>query len=481
LRSIIGLETEYGTLLNREPGSVRDLFRQEEIFQRLRDHIFHTRRLGVIDQHQRAYDEPVGNGGFLKNGGRLYVDMGHLEYASPEALDLLDLVLVDRAGDQILQDAINELGLTSEISLIKNNIDHQTLATFGSHENYLVSRQFPFTEKGMEPLVAFLVTRQIFTGAGRVGSANLNESIITFPPTDKVVTFQLSQRADYVVNKFYQWVQMNRSIVNTRDEPLADPALFRRMHLLMGDSNMSQFATAMKFGTTRLALSLIEDGFAPAVGIIDPVRANHAISHDISMGWRVMDNDGQMLTATDLQWMFFEAADRNYRGRDEETDWVLSEWAELLSDLGKKDPSKVADRVDWAAKFILLNQFREEEGLEWGDPWLESLDLEYHNIHPEKGLFRILEQEGRHRRLISDRQIADGVSRPPDFTRACGRSMAVNHILEENDLSYIIQWFGIQVNEGEVLYMLDPLKTYHCEGDQYFSDPPDVEGRSFEA
>jgi proteasome accessory factor A len=179
--------------------------------------------------------------------------------------------------------------------------------------------------------------------------------------------------------------------------------------------------------------------------------------------------------------MFFEAADRNYRGRDEETDWVLSEWAELLSDLGKKDPSKIADRVDWAAKFILLNQFREEEGLEWGDPWLESLDLEYHNIHPEKGLFRILEQEGRHRRLISDRQIADGVSRPPDFTRACGRSMAVNHILEENDLSYIIQWFGIQVNEGEVLYMLDPLKTYHCEVDQYFSDPPDAEGSSFEA
>ncbi|EQD69630.1 protein of unknown function domain protein [mine drainage metagenome] len=207
-------------------------------------------------------------------------------------------------------------GSPLKYSLIKNNIDHQTLATFGSHENYLVSRQFPFTERGMEPLVAFLVTRQIFTGAGRVGSANLNESIITFPPTDKTVTFQLSQRADYVVNKFYQWVQMNRSIVNTRDEPLADPALFRRMHLLMGDSNMSQFATAMKFGTTRIVLSLIEDGFAPQIGIIDPVRANHSISHDITMGWRVMDNDGQMLTATDLQWMFLEAADRNYRGRE---------------------------------------------------------------------------------------------------------------------------------------------------------------------
>ena len=480
MRSIIGLETEYGALLNRDPGSVRDLFRQEEIFQRLRDHIFHTRRFGAIDQHQRAYDEPVGNGGFLRNAGRLYVDMGHLEYASPEALDLLDLVLVDRAGDKILQDAIDELGLTSEISLIKNNIDHQTLATFGSHENYLVSRQFPFTERGMEPLVAFLVTRQIFTGAGRVGSANLNESLITFPPTDKPVTFQISQRADYVVNKFYQWVQMNRSIVNTRDEPLADPALFRRMHLLMGDSNMSQFATAMKFGTTRLALSLIEDELSPSIGIIDPVRANHSISHDISMGWRIMDNDGKMLTATDLQWMFLEAADRNYRGRDEETDWVISEWAALLSDLGKKDPSKVADRVDWAAKFMLLDQFREEEGLEWSDPWLESLDLEYHNIHPEKGLFRILEQEGRHRRLISDRQISDGIVKPPSFTRAYGRSMAVNHILEENDLSYIIQWFGIQVNEGEVLYMLDPLNTYQCEVDQYFADPPDVLSPSLE-
>ncbi len=471
MRSIIGLETEYGTLLNRDSGSVRDLFRQEEIFQRLRDHVFHARRLGAIDQHQRAYDEPVGNGGFLRNAGRLYVDMGHLEYASPEALDLLDLVLVDRAGDQILQESINELGLSSEISLIKNNIDHHTLATFGSHENYLVSRQFPFTEKGMEPLVAFLVTRQIFTGSGRVGSANLNESLITFPPTDKPVHFQLSQRADYVVNKFYQWVQMNRSIVNTRDEPLADPVQFRRMHLLMGDSNMSQFATAMKFGTTRLVLSLIEEGLLPPIGIIDPVRANHSVSHDMTMQWKIMDHEGEMVTATDIQWMFLEVADKHYRGRDPETDWVLSEWSALLTDLGKRDPERVADRVDWAAKYVLLDGFRRDEGLDWQDPWMESLDLEYHNIDPEKGLFRILEQEGRHRTLIPDQVIEEGICTPPKHTRAFGRSIAIDQILEVNSLSYIIQWFGIQVNEGEVLYMLDPLKTYQCEVETYFSDP----------
>lgn len=474
VKTIVGLETEYGALLSGPSQGMRELFRQEEMFQKVRDHLFYEQRMGIIDQHQRAYDEPPGNGGFLLNGGRLYIDMGHVEYATPECHTLLDLVRADRGGDLLLQDAVNEMGLENEISFIKNNIDHQTLATFGSHENYLVSRDFPFTEKGMEPLVAFLVTRQIFTGSGRVGVSYVNDSLISLAGERSPVNFQISQRADYIVNKFYQWVQMNRSIVNTRDEPLSDPVQYRRMHLLLGDSNMSEFATALKFGATKIAMDLVEEGKAPRIGVLDPVRACRAISHDMSMEWKVQDLDGNVLSAINVQELFHESAVREFSGRDEDTDWVIQEWGTLLDDLAKKDPVLVSDRLDWAAKFVMINQFREAEKVEWTDPWLESLDLEYHNIDPAKGLFRILEEEGRHRRLLPPSLLEAGKKCPPSFTRAEGRSAAVNRILENPDLSYIIQWFGIQVNQGEILYMLEPLKTYRNEVSSYFSEmtPP---------
>lgn len=468
MKAIMGLETEYGALLTGEMQGMRDLFRQEETFQKVRDHLFFSQRMGVIDQHQRAYDEPPGNGGFLLNGGRLYIDMGHVEYATPECHDLLDLVRADRAGDALLQCAVNEMGLSDEISFIKNNIDHQTLATFGSHENYLVPRDFPFTERGMEPLVAFLVTRQIFTGSGRVGAAYVNDSLISIDTEQPPVTYQISQRADYIVNKFYQWVQMNRSIVNTRDEPLADPVQYRRMHLLLGDSNMSEFATAMKFGTTKLVMDLVAENHAPPISIMDPVRTIRGLSHDMSMMWRLQDSEGRILTAVEVQWQFFEAAARAYAGTGEDVDWVLKEWEILLTDLEKRDPSLVADRLDWAAKYQMIDRFREEEKLDWSDPWLESLDLEYHNIDPAKGLFLILEEEGRHRRLVPPSALGSGRECPPAMTRAEGRSLAIRKLLENPDLSYIIQWFGVQVNQSDVLYMLDPLKTYRSEVDAYF-------------
>nr|EDZ40446.1 MAG: Conserved protein of unknown function [Leptospirillum sp. Group II '5-way CG'] len=468
MKTVVGLETEYGALLSGVSQGMRDLFRQEEMFQKVRDHIFHVQRKGLIDQHQRAYDEPPGNGGFLRNGGRLYIDMGHVEYATPECHTLLDLVRADRGGDLLLQQAVDEMGLSGEISFIKNNIDHQTLATFGSHENYLVSRDFPFTERGMEPLVAFLVTRQIVTGAGRVGVSYVNDSLISLDTERPPVHFQISQRADYIVNKFYQWVQMNRSIVNTRDEPLSDPLQYRRMHLLLGDSNMSQFATAMKFGMTKIVMDLVEDGLAPAVGVRDPVQACRAISHDLSMRWNLQDLEGRILSALDMQEMFLEKAVKAYSGRDEDTDWVLEEWGKILSDLAKKDPSLVTDRLDWAAKYNMISAFRESENLEWNDPWLESLDLEYHNIDPAKGLFHILEEEGRHRRLIPPSISETGATCPPSFTRAEGRAQAIDRILENPEMLYIIQWFGIQINQGDVLYMLEPLKNYRDEVSEYF-------------
>jgi len=169
LNRIFGLETEYGLLVNQEhPDHSPTWFAHK-----IRDHLFHVQRRGVLDLHHRGHDEPPGNGGFLTNAGRMYLDMGHLEWASPECESLSDVVAADRAGDQLLQDAVQDLGLADQVSLIKNNVDHETDATFGSHENYLVSRRFPFTRRGLGPLVTFLVTRQIFTGAGRIGTAGL--------------------------------------------------------------------------------------------------------------------------------------------------------------------------------------------------------------------------------------------------------------------------------------------------------------------
>ena len=276
LNRIFGLETEYGLLIHQD----RPDHSPTWFAHKLRDHIFHSQRRGVLDLHHRGHDEPPGNGGFLTNAGRMYLDMGHLEYASPECESLTDVVASDRAGDHILQQAIEELGWRENVSLIKNNIDHETDATFGSHENYLVTRRFPFTKRGLAPLVTFLVTRQIFTGSGRVGAASPQDAWIQM---DRLIVprtamghgqnvsqlpFQISQRADYIVNDFFEWVQQNRAIINTRDEPLADPNQYRRIHLLLGDSNMAEYATALKLGTTGLVLQLIEAGLAPEAWIL---------------------------------------------------------------------------------------------------------------------------------------------------------------------------------------------------------------------
>ncbi|HEY5627550.1 MAG TPA: proteasome accessory factor PafA2 family protein, partial [Nitrospira sp.] len=353
LNRIFGLETEYGLLINQE----RPDHSPTWFAHKIRDHLFHTQRQGLLDLHHRGHDEPPGNGGFLTNAGRMYLDMGHLEYASPECHSLTDAVATDRAGDAILQQAIQDLGLADHVALIKNNIDHETDATFGSHENYLVTRRFPFTRRGLGPLVTFLVTRQIFTGSGRVGSASPQDAWIQMDrlivPRASVghrhggmsLPYQISQRADYIVNDFFEWVQQNRAIVNTRDEPLADPNQYRRIHLLLGDSNMAEYATALKLGTTGLVLQLIEEGKAPQdLDINEPVEALQEISQDQERQWLVQLQTGKTMSAIDVQEEFRDAAEQQYRGQDEETDWVLDQWASVLQDL-RGDYEKLVGRV----------------------------------------------------------------------------------------------------------------------------------------
>lgn len=482
LNRIFGLETEYGLLIHQDrPDHAPTWFAHQ-----IRDHIFRVQRRGVLDLHHRGHDEPPGNGGFLTNAGRIYLDMGHLEYASPECESLIDVVAADRAGDLILQRAIAESGWSDVLSLIKNNIDHQTGATFGSHENYLVTRRFPFTRRGLAPLVTFLVTRQIFTGAGRVGAASPQDAWIQMDrlivpraaigrgPDVARMPFQISQRADHIVNDFFEWVQQNRAIVNTRDEPLADPNQYRRIHLLLGDSNMAEFATALKLGTTGLVLQLIEEGHAPrGLDLDEPVETLQEISQDQDRQWVVRLQSGKTISAIDIQERFLAAAQEHCKGQDDETDWVLAQWETVLQDL-RGDYVKLVGRVDWASKLWLLESYREAEQADWRDPILKSLDLEYHNLHPEKGLYYGLIEEGRAPRLTTDKAVELAADHAPKNTRAYGRSELIKHLLSsgpdgESDSprpderyfpAYVINWSIFQVRGRSPFPMPDPFKTY---------------------
>ena len=478
---IFGLETEYGLLIHED----RPNHSPTWFAHKIRDHLFQVQRRGVLDLHHRGHDEPPGNGGFLTNAGRIYLDMGHLEYASPECHSLTDVVASDRAGDLLLQQALEELGFSEQVSLIKNNIDHETDATFGSHENYLVSRRFPFSRRGLAPFVTFLVTRQIFTGSGRVGSAALQDAWIQ---TDRLLIprsvlgvqhvseppFQISQRADYIVNDFFEWVQHNRAIVNTRDEPLADPNQYRRIHLLLGDSNMAEYATALKLGTTGLVLQLIEEGHAPQdLEIDEPVEALQEISQDQERRWLIQLRSQKTMSALDIQERFLDCAVEHCTGQDEETDWVLTQWASVLRDL-RGDYQKLVGRVDWASKLWLLECFRNAEHVDWIDPMMKSLDLEYHNLNHTKGLYYGLLEEGRVPRITTDPLIHLAMETAPKNTRAYGRSELVRHLLNERPVSstgeppspdglfppYVINWSIFQVRGHAPFPMPDPFKTY---------------------
>ncbi len=457
MNRVVGIETEYGCLVSGDPLHGPDAWPA-----RVKNHLFKKSKAGVIDLHYRDYEEPPGNGGFLLNGGRLYIDMGHLEYSSPECRTVRDSVAYDLAGDMLLQSALEALGVADEVAFIKNNVDHHTGATFGCHENYLMKRELQFSPRLLGTLLSFLATRQLFTGAGRVGQASPLAFDFDPPSGAPAVQFQLSQRADHIVNDIYQWVQFNRAIINARDEPLADYRKYRRLHLLIGDSNMSPFATALKVGTTALVLSLIEDGNLPDDVILqDAVIATRQISHEGTGGALVALEDGRTRSALDIQHEFLAHAQRQLGGLDEETDWVLDRWAFTLEALGTK-PELLIGGVDWISKKWLLDTFRESEGLSWNDPWLQSLDLEYHNLNPAKGLFFALTPAKAIGEFNDSVRRPEAMRTPPADTRAHGRGLAIS-LFQGRQLPYVINWDSISLENAAYLPMPDPFDIYENE------------------
>ncbi len=365
----------------------------------------------------------------------------------------------DLAGDALLQSGLEALGVTEQVAFLKNNIDHHTGATFGCHENYLMKREAQFTPQSLGSLLSFLATRQIFTGAGRVGQANPLAFDFELPRGDVPVDFQISQRADHIVNDIYQWVQFNRAIINARDEPLADYRKYRRLHLLIGDSNMSPFATALKVGTTACVLTLLEEGLMPPDIILhDAVQATREISRDQSQRWVVRLESGGTCDAFDVQYAFLELAQKHLAGSDEETDWLIERWGFTLDAIRNK-PEALIGGVDWISKKWLLDAFREEEKLSWHDPWMQSLDLEYHNINPAKGLFFALTPAKAIGEFNDRVRLAHAQRRPPQNTRARGRSAAVAHFQQSNQ-SYVINWDSISCDNQNHFAMSDPFQDY---------------------
>ncbi|GAB3677591.1 depupylase/deamidase Dop [Angustibacter aerolatus] len=367
-------------------------------------------------------DDPTLANVILTNGARLYVDHAHPEYSSPEVTSPRDAVRWDKAGERIMLAAVRALADApgqQPVNLYKNNTDGKG-ASYGTHENYLMSRATPFADI-VRHLVPFFVSRQVVTGAGKVGIGTESDT----------EGYQLSQRADFFEVEVGLETTLKRPIVNTRDEPHAAADRYRRLHVIVGDANLAEVATLLKLGTTSLVLAMIEDrALHTDLALERPVPALQAISHDPSLRTTVALRDGRRLTGVQLQWAYLEQAaawvdDRFGADADADTVEVLQRWESVLTRL-ERDPMECARELDWVAKLALLNGFRDREGLPWDAPRLGLIDLQYSDVRPEKGLYHRLLARDRIERVVTDAQAADAVEQPPEDTRAYfrGRCLA---------------------------------------------------------
>ncbi|MCX6401058.1 MAG: depupylase/deamidase Dop [Propionibacteriales bacterium] len=360
-------------------------------------------------------DEDLGLANvILTNGARLYVDHAHPEFSTPEVITPLDIVRWDKAGEQVMLDAARlaqQLPGNPMITLYKNNTDNKG-ASYGAHENYLMRRSTPFADI-VRHLTPFFVSRQVFCGAGRVGKGQ----------DGRGTGFQISQRADFFEVEVGLETTLKRPIINTRDEPHADPDKYRRLHVIIGDANLSEIATYLKVGTTSLVLAMIEDRFISRdLTVQGPVAALRAVSHDPGLAQQVTLTDGRTLTGIQLQLEYLDLAkkyveDRYGSDADAQTIDVLARWEDVLTRL-ETDPMSLSDQLDWVAKLKLIEQYRSRDGLDWDDAKLQLIDIQYSDIRPDKGLYHRLVKSGRIQRLLSDAEVDSAMTNPPEETRA---------------------------------------------------------------
>lgn len=370
----------------------------------------------------------------LRNGARFYNDHAHPEYCTPECSTLQELLQQDQAGDRLLMDCAAAVGAASDnpVRLYKNNTDFRG-HSYGCHENYLLPRSLEW-ERLAAGVQAFLVTRQIFCGAGKYG----------WEDEDRFVQagFQLAQRSDFFTELQSVDTMQRRPLVNTRDEPHADPARYRRFHVIIGDANLSPYATYLKVGATALVLEALAAGAPPErlPRLADPIGALRGISRDRSWKWEVKLAGGTLATAVDIQRRYAEVA-KEFVAADS---LLLGRWSAVLDDL-ERDPLATADRLDWSAKHKLIEGFRAAEGIGEEDPWLRSLDLSYHELDRGRGLFYGLQEAGALIHPFPEILASADILRPPPTTRAALRGGCIEKF---GPLVESAQWDGVVLKTG---------------------------------
>ena len=433
---VIGLETEYGiscTVDGRRGMPTEDVARRM-----FRDVVAWGRTSNV----------------FLENGARLYLDVGsHPEYATPECTSAHEAVVHERAGDRLIealarrtQAGLVEDGIEGRIKVFRNNTDFAG-NSYGSHENYLVVRDGPFQPLA-DALLPFLVTRQIFAGAGKILR------------TARGAVYVLSQRAEHIWEGVSSATTRSRPVINSRDEPHADAERFRRLHVIVGDSNMSDFATWLRVATCDLVIRLVEEGGALDVPLLDsPTRAIREVSRDLSGYGLVRLADGRDVPALEIQGHYLAAVERFLADRhadDEDAQHVVREWRRVLEGL-EHDPMTLDRELDWVAKLRLIEAMAARDSLELDDPRLAMVDLAYHDVSEETGLHHLLVRQGRMVALARAEEVARAMEEPPR-TRALLRSRFLR-AAREHEREVTVDWVHLKVN-GDVqrtVMCKDPL------------------------
>lgn len=394
---------------------------------------------------------------FLENGARLYLDVGsHPEYATPECDSLLDLVTHDKAGERILEGLVvsaeqrlGEEGIRGVVYLFKNNTDSAG-NSYGCHENYLTSRRDDFAHYS-ETLIPFLVTRQIYAGAGKVFQ------------TARGAMYCLSQRAEHIWEGVSSATTRSRPIINTRDEPHADAERFRRLHVIVGDSNMSEYATYLKVGSMAIVLRMLEN---PSVELKDltlenPIRAIREISHDLTCKRKVRLASGREMNALDIQSEYLERAMefKDSHGLNPQETKALEMWEHVMTNL-RNDPFKLDRECDWVIKHKLIEAFRERHNVGLNSSQVALLDLQYHDVNRTRGLFYRMQEKGMVERMCTDETIQKAMEEPPQTTRAKLRSDFIK-AAKEKRRDFTVDWVHLKVNDNAQRTVLckDPFKA----------------------
>jgi proteasome accessory factor A len=438
-RRIFGLENEYGVTCTFR-GQRR--LSPDEVARYLFRRVVHWGRSSNV---------------FLENGARLYLDVGsHPEYATPECDSVLDLVAHDKAGERILEALLaaaevrlHEEGISGDVYLFKNNTDSAG-NSYGCHENYLVARHGEFARMA-DVLIPFFVTRQIYCGAGKVLHG------------PRGAQYCISQRAEHIWEGVSSATTRSRPIINTRDEPHADAERFRRLHVIVGDSNMSEWTTFMKVGITDLVLRMVEENTVMRdLTLENPIRAIREISHDMTCRRKVRLANGRELTALEIQSEYYDRTARflERRGADAVSKRLLKEWAFALDALATQRPERLVRKVDWVAKHFMIERYREKHALPLAHPRVALMDLAYHDVNRSRGLYYLLERRDRMDRAVSEKDVSKAMREPPATTRAKLRGDFIRQAKQKRR-DYTVDWVHLKLNDQAQRTVLckDPFRS----------------------